>query len=591
MVKEKDNCFKCGILTVGLIPFYMIDDWCQFEIKLCQDCLLKANQKIFEAAEEWLCPVCKKVYCCVICGSKDHHTKLCSYYIPDIDDYPTILKLLHLSYRKAQFFSSFRKRTLHWFTHTPYGVYHLGEVGEMEMFQRKLERERSEMQTLLMNIRKKVRKKMPEISDMIKYYFNSKYGEMAEGITTSATFSKKVLENAIYKYAIYQDTDSFILNSLPTKEIIERIKHYPNYKNIIVVTGDRGSGKSSAVLELLDQWVKLETILYDLTYIMSSEVWRVYTENKMYKFHVIPSITYIKDDITKKICLHLHIEQTIRYERRKRAIGYWYSLKCLNEDIIAVNQIDIPFCCKERYEEYVNIRLRIMQYEFPIKDNAILSKKIKEIKEFISRSTVDNDFDWDIDNSPFQSIFNKSESMFSKNVIGHHAIYKHAIYQDTDSLMFNSIELDGILDKITRYTVWKHIILVTGGAVVGKTSSIITLIEEWKKRDKIYSDMFFSFNSETWRVYHKQREYNFHIIPSLDFNNDDIFKQTCLIINVVSIDLETKEMKVILSWLSKKANNTDIIMVHQAIIPFCSIKGYEDYKQKKLTYFKELGVI
>ncbi len=261
----------------------------------------------------------------------------------------------------------------------------------------KISLERSEMQTLLMIIRKKTREKMPEISDMIKYYFNSKYGEMGEGIMSSATLSKKIIE------------------------------------------------------------------------------------------------------------------------------------------------------------------------------------------EFISRSTVDNNSDYDIDNSSFQSILNKSKSIFGKTVLEHASIYKHAIYQDTDSIMFNLIELDDVLDEIIKYSIKKNIILVTGDRGVGKTNSVITLIEKWKNRDKIDSVLNIS-DTEVWTVYHKQRSYDIHTIPSLDFNNQDIYKQTCLIINVVSIDFETKKMKAILYWLSKRINNTDIIMVSQVNIPFCSTEGYEDYKEKKLTY-------
>lgn len=352
MVKKKENCFKCGLLTDDLISFHFIDDWCQFEIKLCQDCTSKANVQGFESSEEWLCPICKKVYCCTICGDENHHTKNCTIYIPDEDDLPFYFK---------QLLSSFRKRTFQRYAHTPYGVIPFGEVD-------KPSRERSEMQTLLMNIRKKTMKKMPEIAEMIKYYFNSKYGEMGEGIVSPAKMSKKVLEQAIYKHAIYMDTDSFSLNILSIKDVLKEIINYPVNKNLIIVTGDRGIGKSSVIIALIEKWKKIDNIDCEMyysdkltSYIAFTETWGVYLMLRKFEFKVLLSSNHENDNIFKQTCLIINVEQRIDYNKEMKVILYWLSKRTNNTDIIMVSQAIIPFCSNEGYEQYKQTKLKMMK--------------------------------------------------------------------------------------------------------------------------------------------------------------------------------------------------------------------------------------
>jgi len=92
----KANCFKCGIEKEHTIPFYMIDDWGQYQINICQDCLKGVSHKIMEASgEDWLCPICKSIYACTICGEK-HSTKSCTFYIPDTNSETEILKVIKI---------------------------------------------------------------------------------------------------------------------------------------------------------------------------------------------------------------------------------------------------------------------------------------------------------------------------------------------------------------------------------------------------------------------------------------------------------------------------------------------------------------
>lgn len=66
---ETGDCVMCRKENVQCIPFFFIDDWIEFSVLLCMDCVEKARQRIFEAKESYNCPVCDQDLC-TICSKR-----------------------------------------------------------------------------------------------------------------------------------------------------------------------------------------------------------------------------------------------------------------------------------------------------------------------------------------------------------------------------------------------------------------------------------------------------------------------------------------------------------------------------------------
>ena len=326
MSKDKNRCVICEKYLEDCLPFHFIDDWMQFTVYVCQDCLdtMLVKRKNFECEEKWDCPICQKNYCCTICGSKDHATPDCPSAMEDgetIEDYMNRL------------LPSFRKKTIQWFAVTPSGIMPLGEI----------------------DVDKTPRE------DFISFITNRSNISLPFDIKRqSRDIQAKIswlLKRADDKFSIYQDTDSFILPEMSESELVGIIKNLPDHKNLIAITGERGMGKTTSAIKL---WETLSKNNENLDVDFTKGLTFIPTiDNK--EFGVFPSVYAMPIGIFKRVGVMIETWFVDRKKKTIRAKVYIINNLKNQFQVIKASSISIPFCSDENYKKYRSIVLKELE--------------------------------------------------------------------------------------------------------------------------------------------------------------------------------------------------------------------------------------
>ncbi len=182
--------------------------------------------------------------------------------------------------------------------------------------------------------------------DKKRYYHN--FNMMKSKFETEKRILE-MLKEADYTHSIYVDTDSYILPRIQEDDLLkDYILELTDKKNIVVITGNIGVGKTSVAIRLSEVLRENTPLIFD--YAIYREC-TIITHGNI-EFTVISSLGDIYPYLFSRVGLLINVNYMDRKKKEIHAKVYVFNKEREFIQVLKVYSVIIPFCSKENYEIY-----------------------------------------------------------------------------------------------------------------------------------------------------------------------------------------------------------------------------------------------
>lgn len=158
----------------------------------------------------------------------------------------------------------------------------------------------------------------------------------------------RLLIDADSKHLIYGDTDSIILPKISEEEVLDIIRKLSDTKNMILVTGKIGMGKTSLAIRLSEVLKQNTPLIFNYAVLKECTIFP--HDNK--DIAVFRSFSKITPYLFHRVGLLFNVWHLDREKKEMEAKFYIFGEEKQFIEVIKAYSTTIPFCSLTNYEKY-----------------------------------------------------------------------------------------------------------------------------------------------------------------------------------------------------------------------------------------------